>query len=537
VERYAAFMEKLTDMVVGKYRGSLKAEHGTGRNMAPFVEKEWGERAYGMMTRIKALFDPRGILNPDVILSADKRIHLKHLKPLPLTDAKVDKCIECGFCEDVCPSRNATLTPRQRIVVRREISRLRETGGGRRRMRALTRGFAYRGEQTCATDGMCASKCPVGIDTGALIKSLRGESKTAWQRAAAKVVAGRFAAVLGGMRLGLRLLQSARGLLGRDALGHDRVSTILDTAARTVPGIIPKGLRYLPRPGRSPSVTPLRKLSIPPSAAPVAPSFSSPPIPGDAPRVLYFPSLRQPRFRPRKIRRSSFARNHDGPVASGRLRRKRPFRHRRIVLRPGLRFQRLRRSGECEVAGSPCGPGTAWAGMRGHRMRHQPVHPAAIGKNRAMARRPRLGGLSGEPGPAAPGDFKAQTLRGHPLRMQHLENGHGREPGGPGRRLRGQSDRAGRHRLLRRGRRPDVPPSGAAPVRLRLLAERAPGRLPGGYSSSRTCEIGLTQAAGIPYRSILYLLYEATAPASAEAAALARTGKPEGEPRPSHPKP
>jgi len=34
----------LTDLVATKYNESLKAEHGTGRNMALFVEKEWDRK-------------------------------------------------------------------------------------------------------------------------------------------------------------------------------------------------------------------------------------------------------------------------------------------------------------------------------------------------------------------------------------------------------------------------------------------------------------------------------------------------------------
>ena len=116
VQRYSDFMDAVCEMVVHKYDGSLKAEHGTGRNMAPFVEMEWGAQAFSAMQRIKALFDPQGLLNPGVILNPDRKSHLKNLKPLPAADVLVDKCIECGFCESKCPSRGLTLSPRQRIV-------------------------------------------------------------------------------------------------------------------------------------------------------------------------------------------------------------------------------------------------------------------------------------------------------------------------------------------------------------------------------------------------------------------------------------
>ena len=47
VERYETFMEALVALVLDGYDGSLKAEHGTGVNMAPYVVREWGEKARG----------------------------------------------------------------------------------------------------------------------------------------------------------------------------------------------------------------------------------------------------------------------------------------------------------------------------------------------------------------------------------------------------------------------------------------------------------------------------------------------------------
>src|SRR3989344_4310846 len=126
--RYEAFMQDVEHLVAVEFGGSLKAEHGTGRNMAPFVELEWGTDAYQLMWQIKRLLDPQGILNPDVILCEDRDIPLKNLKPLPAADDIIDKCIECGFCEPVCPSKGLTLSPRQRIVIWRDIQAKKRAG-------------------------------------------------------------------------------------------------------------------------------------------------------------------------------------------------------------------------------------------------------------------------------------------------------------------------------------------------------------------------------------------------------------------------
>jgi D-lactate dehydrogenase len=175
VERYGRLMTDVSDLVVNKYGGSLKAEHGTGRNMAPFVEMEWGAEAYQLMIEIKQIFDPQNILNPGVILNQDSDIHLKNLKPLPAANPIIDKCTECGFCEPSCVSAGLTLTPRQRIVIQRELTRLKKSGKEPHIAASLSKAFNYSGIETCATDGLCSISCPVKIDTGKLIKNLRFE--------------------------------------------------------------------------------------------------------------------------------------------------------------------------------------------------------------------------------------------------------------------------------------------------------------------------------------------------------------------------
>ena len=144
VARYQAFMDDVAQLVAVEFGGSLKAEHGTGRNMAPFVELEWGSDAYQLMWQLKRLLDPNGILNPDVVLSEDPQIHLKHLKPLPAADEIVDKCIECGFCEPVCPSKGLTLSPRQRIVIWRDIQAKKRAGVDTTRTRSGLRISGHR---------------------------------------------------------------------------------------------------------------------------------------------------------------------------------------------------------------------------------------------------------------------------------------------------------------------------------------------------------------------------------------------------------
>jgi D-lactate dehydrogenase len=186
IKRYGQLMDDLCHLITQKFKGSLKAEHGTGRNMAPYVEQEWGPKIYQLMQRIKKLFDPKNLLNPNVIITRDSKLHLKNLKPIPQTLPEIDNCMECGFCERVCPSKDLTLTPRQRIVALREMQLFPKNFNLSHQTSLLQ--FEYRGNQTCATDSMCAEACPVGIDTGKAIKSLRHSKRNALHKLLAQSI-------------------------------------------------------------------------------------------------------------------------------------------------------------------------------------------------------------------------------------------------------------------------------------------------------------------------------------------------------------
>ncbi|MFG2206638.1 FAD-binding and (Fe-S)-binding domain-containing protein [Streptomyces sp. NPDC048638] len=235
VARYASFMEEFCRLTVQRFDGSLKAEHATGRNIAPFLELEWGPQATAVMWRIKEIIDPHGILAPRVVLDRDPNGHLRGLKTIPEVEAIADPCIECGFCEPTCPSEDLTTTPRQRIVLRREM--LRQPSGSRVEDELLA-SYGYDAVDTCAGDSTCKIACPVGIDTGALMRDFRHRRHSPREERAAAHLARRFTVVERSARL---------AVAAADRIG-DRLLTSLTGVARKAvrPDLVPEWLPQIP---------------------------------------------------------------------------------------------------------------------------------------------------------------------------------------------------------------------------------------------------------------------------------------------------
>ncbi|MGW0748487.1 FAD-binding and (Fe-S)-binding domain-containing protein [Streptomyces sp. NPDC002587] len=243
VERYAAFMDAFCRLVVERFDGSLKAEHSTGRNMAPFLEMEWGAGATELMWRTKRVIDPEGVLAPRIVLDRDPRAHLRGLKTIPRVEEAADPCIECGFCEPSCPSGDLTTTPRQRIVLRREMTRQQP---GSTVLEGLLDAYGYDAVDTCAGDSACKPACPVGIDTGALMRDFRHRRHSAREERAAVLAARRFRAVEAATRLAVATADQLRDLLG-DRLGNSLPAAVTEAARKALrPDLVPRWLPQIP---------------------------------------------------------------------------------------------------------------------------------------------------------------------------------------------------------------------------------------------------------------------------------------------------
>lgn len=220
VRRYKNLMEAVEKLVVDKYDGSLKAEHGTGRNMAPFVRKEWGEKAWEIMRKVKKCFDPESILNPGVIFNDDPDCFIKNIKAMPLSNRWINRCIECGFCEVNCVSCGLTLSARQRIVVQRHLEQMRQTGANPIEIQQLESEFFKYGIQSCAGDGLCSTSCPMGINTAELVHDIRREHlpHNSLGYKLGKFAANNLSAVECGLRPMLSVASGARSVIGNNAV-------------------------------------------------------------------------------------------------------------------------------------------------------------------------------------------------------------------------------------------------------------------------------------------------------------------------------
>ena len=232
VERYKSMINEVGELVVTKYDGSLKAEHGTGRNMAPYVEFEWGTDAYQIMKELKEILDPENLLNPGVIFNDDPECCFKNFKALPILKpgqdasvemsdayAKLNKCIECGFCEVNCVSCGLTMSSRTRIATQREIASLEATSENPGLLKALKKQYSYYGAQSCAGDGLCSMSCPMGINVADLTHEVRRQEMGAMGKSTGQFAADHFHGVKNSIRGVLHLANFGHNVLGSKGMG------------------------------------------------------------------------------------------------------------------------------------------------------------------------------------------------------------------------------------------------------------------------------------------------------------------------------
>ncbi len=482
--RYSAFTEAMVELVLGN-DGSLKAEHGTGRVMAPFVRRQFGDELYDVMRGIKQLFDPHGVLAPGVVISDDPLLHLKHIKRPLVVEPEVDRCTACGFCEPVCPSRDLTLTPRQRIAGRRAIVAAREAGDAALAQR-MTAAYDYAAVQTCAVDGMCQTACPVLINTGDLVKRVRREEQSRGDALAWTGAAKAWAAVTRG------------GATALTALSH------LPDALAPVATAITDGVRAVAGPDRVPEWSP---------DLPAGGGRRRRPQPEGTPVAVYLPSCVNAMFGPAD----------GGPGVQAAVERlcahvgislRVPHGHRRAVLRhavvvegPARRARGDAQAGAGGGAHRDRGRGAA-GGHRRHLVHRGVPHADGRGPPAAGARRPAVrrgrGAAPPRPAPqAGVGHRPPDVLVDEAAAQRHAE----RSPSAVAEEVYvpeswGCCAFAGDRGMLH----PELTASATAAEAAQVRARGAAGHV----SCNRTCELGMTRATGVPYRHVIEVLAELT---------------------------
>ena len=494
VANYAAFMDALAELVVGKYDGALKAEHGAGRNMAPYVEREWGAAAYAILREVKTLFDPYNILNPGVLLSDDKAEHVTNLKPFTEITATADRCIECGYCEPVCPTRASGLSPRQRIILLREMTEIAQAGESL--PDGLAADYALSARRSCVRDSMCITACPVKIDTGLLMKELDHAEATFIGRGLAGFAASNFA---GASAMARRALSVAGTLAASNHATRGLLrggSAVLNALA---PALFPKLDAKVPLPLPAPGVPKprgegVREVVYFPSC--VSRIFGA--MPGEAPLSTMEATLRcleaagyrvaipegieslvlRPRFLEQVAAGSGGRRDerHSSRPHEAHAGRRVARGHRRIALRPGLPRTRRRPAPRL-------------------RLRAVLVARSAHSQRRAAW-------CPSRPGGPPPHLLPDQTGRG-PRPQSGRVGALGGSAGPPAREL-----------LRLRGNQGFVHPE-ITEAATRAEAEDVRALIGAGgsevtaYSTCRTCEIGMSRATGASYTSAAHLVYRA----------------------------
>ena len=127
--------------------------------------------------------------------------------------------------------------------------------------------MSYDFNQTCATDGLCAIACPVGIDTGALVKELRWTENGRFANFVADVIAKNMPALTAMLR-GLLNVPHAMA----KTVGYNPVESVTKGLYKMGDGVFPLWTRHTPSGSRKISRN-------------IFPADSA-----DAPVVVYFPS-------------------------------------------------------------------------------------------------------------------------------------------------------------------------------------------------------------------------------------------------------
>jgi FAD/FMN-containing dehydrogenase/Fe-S oxidoreductase len=170
--------------LVQRFKGAYSGEHGDGLVRSEWIEPILGRRLTAALAEVKALFDPRCLMNPGKIVRPtrmDDR-ELFRFKPGYATRAPdtaldwsewggfagaVEMCNNNGHCRKfdagtMCPSYRATLE--EQHLTRGRANSLRLALSGQLAGEALTSDEMYATLDLCVGCKGCKRECPTGVD-------------------------------------------------------------------------------------------------------------------------------------------------------------------------------------------------------------------------------------------------------------------------------------------------------------------------------------------------------------------------------------
>jgi len=176
---------KFSSSLVKKYKGSISGEHGDGRVRASFLKEQFGIKVYDLLVQLKYIFDPKGLLNPGVIIGKEPLLsNLRKNYELTINRKygfdwsdqvsyfyAVEKCNGSGVCLKsegrgiMCPSYKAT---RKEIFSTRGRANLIRRFLSSNTPQSNEKNFIKKSLDLCLGCKSCKTECPASVDMATL---------------------------------------------------------------------------------------------------------------------------------------------------------------------------------------------------------------------------------------------------------------------------------------------------------------------------------------------------------------------------------
>ena len=181
IDRMYQIADEISDLVL-EFGGSLSGEHGDGIVRGAWAEKMFGKELVGRFREVKALFDPKGIMNPGKVFDTpDMRENLRYgtdyaTERVPTRldwsadggfAGAIERCNGVGACRKLnagamCPSFMATRE--EEDSTRGRANALRAAISGALPVAELTSKRMHDVLDLCLECKSCKSECPSNVD-------------------------------------------------------------------------------------------------------------------------------------------------------------------------------------------------------------------------------------------------------------------------------------------------------------------------------------------------------------------------------------